>query len=294
MTDQQSQSNTDPTTQLQRTTMNQGREALEQLLNVQRSMAQLTLSALQWQQTAQKQGMEMSQSMLDQFPGQEFTQSMLESYLEGMETMAPEMERALERGAAAGTAAQAGARSQSEVQPQSQHQPQSQPQARTPPTRGAQRSGREPSMEGHTAQMGRQQPSAGETGHRQTGDQHAERTRRQMGRQPQQRQSQQPTEAYPQTGEWIERGQSQARSQSQPRENQGTTYGGESASATSPEHRVQENQSSEQPTARHDQERRPEQRNDQSGRPAGRMSQQRSHSQQRQHDQQGKHNQHEQ
>lgn len=122
-------------------------------------------------------------------------------------------------------------------------------------------------MEGHTAQMGRRQPSTGETDHP-TGEQYTERARQQREQQPQQRQSQQPMEAYPQTGEWIDREQSQ----SQPRQSQGTTYGGESASATSPEHYMQENQSSEQPTARHDQERRPEQRNERSGHPAGRLS----------------------
>ncbi|SFI82278.1 hypothetical protein [Natronobacterium gregoryi] len=79
---------------MQRETIDRSQQAIEQLLDLQRNMAQITLSAMQWQDTAQKQGMELMRS----FPGQELTQSMLENYLEGMQTMLPEMERAIGRG----------------------------------------------------------------------------------------------------------------------------------------------------------------------------------------------------
>lgn len=96
------QSNAQSTDRMQRATVNLNRQGVEHLMNLQRSMARLTLDAMQWQQTAQQQGMELTKSVLNQFPGQEFTQSMLEQYLEGMEAMMPEMERAMERGLQAG------------------------------------------------------------------------------------------------------------------------------------------------------------------------------------------------
>lgn len=204
MTDQQSDS--DPTTRMQRTTMNQGQEAFEQLMTLQRSMAQLTLSALRWQETAREQGMEMTRSMMNQFPGQEFTQSMLESYLDGTEAMMPEMERALERGAAAGMAAQSDVRSQSEFQRSSM-----------------------PGRASGTETSG-QRPSPGETGGRraeQAGSHRMEGPSRQPRRS---------TGPYPQTGEWIDRQQPGPQPQSQ---SQGRTYGGESATATGPERHVQ-------------------------------------------------------
>ncbi|RQG93862.1 hypothetical protein [Natrarchaeobius chitinivorans] len=96
MTEQHS--NADSTDRPHQATMWQGQEAMEQMLNVQRNMAEMTLSALKWQDTAQKQSMEMTRSMMGTVPGQQFTQSMLESYLQGMEAIVPEMKRAVEQG----------------------------------------------------------------------------------------------------------------------------------------------------------------------------------------------------
>lgn len=97
MTDHQ-QSQQAPTAEIQQTKMNQGQEAIEQAMELQRNMAQMTLSAMQWQETAQKQGFEMTRSMLQGMVGQQLTQSMIERYLEGLETVMPEMEQALEKG----------------------------------------------------------------------------------------------------------------------------------------------------------------------------------------------------
>lgn len=94
MTDQEMHS----TEEMQQTTITQSQQTIEQLMDLQRNMAQMTLSAMRWQNTAQKQGMEMTQSMMETFPGQQFTQSMLENYLEGMQAIMPEIERAIEKG----------------------------------------------------------------------------------------------------------------------------------------------------------------------------------------------------
>ena len=80
-------------------TIDQGQEAFEQVFELQRTAAQMTLTALEWQDT-------VTRSMLEQFPAQqqgiELTKSMLETYLEGMEAMAPKMKGAMEEGMRAG------------------------------------------------------------------------------------------------------------------------------------------------------------------------------------------------
>lgn len=63
----------------------QGRRALEQTIEVQRNTARMMLSILEWQETAQTQGLE-------------FTKSMFRSYVEGVEAMLPEMRQAVEEG----------------------------------------------------------------------------------------------------------------------------------------------------------------------------------------------------
>lgn len=60
-------------------------------------MARMALSAMQWQDTAQRQGLEITRSMMQGFPGQQFTESMMRSYLQGLEAVTPEMERAMEK-----------------------------------------------------------------------------------------------------------------------------------------------------------------------------------------------------
>ena len=97
MTDRQ-QSPQAPTEATQQTTMNQGQDAIEQAMDLQRNMAQMTLRAMQWQGTAQTQGFKMMTSMLQGMPGQQFTQLMMERYLAGLEAVMPELERALEKG----------------------------------------------------------------------------------------------------------------------------------------------------------------------------------------------------
>ncbi len=79
-------------------TMNQSQQAFEQLFDLQRNMAKMTLSAIKWQEVAQQQGLEMTKSLLENTPGPQFTESMMESYLQGMEAMMPEMEQVMERG----------------------------------------------------------------------------------------------------------------------------------------------------------------------------------------------------
>lgn len=100
----------DPTEQLQQTTMNQGQRAIEQAIDLQRNVARMTLSAMQWQTTAQQQGFEMTKSMMQSVPGQQFTESMMQNYLQGLEAVSPEMERALESGMQAATRPDEGQR----------------------------------------------------------------------------------------------------------------------------------------------------------------------------------------
>jgi len=75
--------------------MDQSQQAMEQLIELQRNMARMTLSALEWQETAQ---LEMTRSMLQNTPGQQFTESMMQRYLQGKEAVMPEMERVMEQG----------------------------------------------------------------------------------------------------------------------------------------------------------------------------------------------------
>lgn len=86
------------TERMQETTMNQGQEAIEQAIDMQRNMTRMALSVMQWQDTAQRQGFEITKSMMQWTPGQEFTRTMMEGYLEGLEAVAPQMTRAMEQG----------------------------------------------------------------------------------------------------------------------------------------------------------------------------------------------------
>lgn len=78
-------SQSDPTRQMQRETVNQGQRALEQTIELQRNMAQMAVSALEWQETAQTQGLQ-------------FTRSMFQNYVEGVEAVLPKMQAAMEEG----------------------------------------------------------------------------------------------------------------------------------------------------------------------------------------------------
>jgi hypothetical protein len=91
------------TERMAESTMNQGKQTMEQLIDLQRNMARMTLSAIKWQETAQNQGLEMMKSMVESAPGPQFTESMMQSYLQGMEAIMPEMERAMEQGMRAAT-----------------------------------------------------------------------------------------------------------------------------------------------------------------------------------------------
>lgn len=84
-------------------TINQSQQTMERLIDLQRNMAEMTLSALEWGESAQRQGLEMTQSMFESAPGPQFTESMMERYLEGMEAIVPEMEQAMEQGMQAAT-----------------------------------------------------------------------------------------------------------------------------------------------------------------------------------------------
>ncbi|ELY74648.1 hypothetical protein C488_11459 [Natrinema pellirubrum DSM 15624] len=84
-------------------TIERSQQTMERLIDLQRNMAEMTLSALEWGESAQRQGMEMTQSMFESAPGPQFTASMMERYLEGMEAIVPEMEDAMEAGTRAVT-----------------------------------------------------------------------------------------------------------------------------------------------------------------------------------------------
>lgn len=93
MTDQQQPQHgqrTDPTAQMQQTTVDQGQRALEQTIELQRNAAKMALSALEWQETAQNQGLE-------------FTKSMFQNYVQGVEAVLPGTERAMQEGMQAGS-----------------------------------------------------------------------------------------------------------------------------------------------------------------------------------------------
>ncbi|WP_254768134.1 hypothetical protein [Salinilacihabitans rarus] len=77
----------------QQRTADQGQRALQQAIELQRNAARMTLSALEWQDTTQRQGIE-------------FTKSLLRNYLQGVESIAPEMGRAMQEGMGGPMAAQ--------------------------------------------------------------------------------------------------------------------------------------------------------------------------------------------
>lgn len=70
---------------IQQTTLDQSQQALQQAIELQKSAAQMTLSALEWQDTAQRQGLV-------------FTKSLLQSYVQGAEAVVPEMQEAMQQG----------------------------------------------------------------------------------------------------------------------------------------------------------------------------------------------------
>lgn len=88
MRDQQS----NPTTEMQQSTVNQAQTAFEQLFELQRNAAKMTLSMLEWQETAQKQGLQLSKTLV-------------QNYVQGVEAMMPDMEHAMEQGMEAATTA---------------------------------------------------------------------------------------------------------------------------------------------------------------------------------------------
>lgn len=100
MRDHQSQQ---PTERMGESTIERSQQTMERLIDLQRNMAEMTLSALEWGESAQRQGLELTQSMLESAPGPQFTESMMERYLEGMEAIVPEMEQAMAEGTRAVT-----------------------------------------------------------------------------------------------------------------------------------------------------------------------------------------------
>lgn len=84
MTDRRS----DPTERMQRTSINQAQTAFEQSFELQRNATKMFLSMLEMQDTAGRQGIEI-------------TKSLMRNYLQGVEAIMPEMERAMEEGMAA-------------------------------------------------------------------------------------------------------------------------------------------------------------------------------------------------
>ncbi|WP_440765258.1 hypothetical protein [Natronorubrum sp. DTA7] len=227
------QSRHEPTEQLQQSTMNQGQAAIEQAIDLQRNIARMTLSAMQWQDTAQRQGVEITKSMMQGFPGQRFTQSMMESYLQGLEAVMPEMERAMEKGMQAATQAQPGPGQQMGSQHQSgQRMGQSDQQFGSQQRMG----GQHQSGQQFGGQMGDQR-STGRTSGQQPGGQQPpdqqmggqQQPHQQMADQPQSSQrmgqhTHQQERQYPQTGEWV---------------SQAGTYGGE-ASGPADQQRAQQ------------------------------------------------------
>lgn len=75
----------DRTSERRRTTVDQTRDTFEQAFELQRSATKMALSILEIQDTAGRQGLE-------------FTKSMMQTYLQGVESMAPAMEHAMEEG----------------------------------------------------------------------------------------------------------------------------------------------------------------------------------------------------
>ena len=204
---QSQQSQHEPTEQFQQSTMNQGQAAIEQAIDLQRNIARMTLSAMQWQDTAQRQGVEITKSMMRGFPGQRFTQSMMESYLQGLEAVVPEMERAMEKGMQAATQPQSGQGQQMGSQHQSE-----------------QRLGEPGEQFGSQQRMGGQHQSeqqfGGQMGDQSMGGQ--QQPGQQMGGQSRSGQrmgqhTRQQEQQYPQTGEWV---------------SQEGTYGGEASGWT--------------------------------------------------------------
>ncbi|WP_247000301.1 hypothetical protein [Halosolutus gelatinilyticus] len=185
------------TAKVQQATMNRGQEAIEQTIDLQRNMARTALSAMKWGDTAQRQGLEITQSMMQGFPGQQFTEAMMESYLQGLEAVMPEMERAMEKGMRA--AAQPGMEMGQQLEDAGQ-----QPE-RTGQQMGHTDQGTIGGME--TPDRGSQQTGDRLTGE-QTGRQPADQSTRGMGSGQPDRSSQGTggrSQQYSQTGEWIPR-----------------------------------------------------------------------------------------
>lgn len=139
----------DVTRQMQRTAVNQGQEMLEGTIELQRDATKMMLSALEWQETAQRQGIELSKSML-------------QNYLEGVQAVVPGMEEAMR----SGTSASQGPRSGPEYETASQGW--GQPPGQTPTyEQGAGQSRQAPEPQGY---QGADQPQgqgrpAGDTGY---------------------------------------------------------------------------------------------------------------------------------
>lgn len=257
MRDQQTHQSTETDTErTAESTMNQSQQAMEQLIDLQRNMARMTLSALEWQETAQRQGLEMTRSMLASAPGPQFTESMVESYLQGMEAVMPEMEQVMERGMQAAAQPQMNQMEQMGSQMQGMGAQMS-GQARSA-EQGLSQRGQHSGMGGQ--QIGSNQPASQQTGGQQTGGQQpsGQEMRTQGTTQPHpqgttiqpqpQRTGTQPQpqlQSHAQTsGQQGQGGRSQTHQSQQPRESQQTgewvspdEYGGESAGATGSEQR---------------------------------------------------------
>ncbi|WP_255682002.1 hypothetical protein [Natrinema sp. SYSU A 869] len=227
MREQQTQQSTEMNTeQMAESTMNQSQQTMEQLIDLQRNVARMTLSALKWQETAQQQGLEMTKSMLESVPGPQFTESMMQSYLQGMEAIMPEMEQVMERGMQAAAQPQMAQMEQMGNQMTGQgrmtEQGMSQQGMGQRGTSGRMDSQQMGGQQAGSQRMGSpmhsqqgmsQQGMTGQrTGHQQTGG--GMRAQQGMDRQPQmQTQAQMggqqgssgrsQSQQYPQTGEWV-------------------------------------------------------------------------------------------
>ncbi|OLZ41201.1 hypothetical protein A6E15_09470 [Natrinema saccharevitans] len=233
-------------------TIERSQRTMERLIDLQRNMAEMTLSALEWGESAQRQGIELTQSMLESAPGPQFTESMMERYLEGMEAIVPEMEQAMAEGTQAVTdpeMAGAAGTGRSSDRPRTQEsrgrqyrgrrggnepgwttggrqRPSPQSMAEQPQPSQQSRGGRQPTGQRRSTGGGQRstqqptsakhrsaQPMAGQQSNQRRRDRQAS-SDRSRSRRP--RQSARSGDRYPETGDWVT-----------PRE-----YGGESTGTT--------------------------------------------------------------
>lgn len=151
----------DTPSEMQRTTVNQARTAFEQAFELQRDATEMALNVLEMQDTAGRQGLE-------------FTKAVMQNYLQGIESIVPEMRRAMQEGMEAGMAPARTGSPDREVgerqggpaprsQPYEQPLPGRQSRREMEPQRGQQETGRRPQR------AARQERGAGQRA-RQAGD----------------------------------------------------------------------------------------------------------------------------